>query len=90
MTWWKVFYNFQRQTWDAYGHIGFVQAETHGDAVALAEEMIALAEPGATITLLEVTPSTDAARQRFLEKLEAARVWQANVVRGIPNRRGAL
>lgn len=90
MTWFKVRYDFKRTNWQAFGHVGFVQAENLDDAHTHARELIAQVEPGATVTSLDVAPSTAAAQQRHAAKVEAHRRWAANVAVGIPNKRSDI
>ncbi len=88
--WFKIRYDFERTNWQAFGHVGFLEAEHIDDAKARAYEVIATTEPGATVMTLEITPATAAAATRHAAKVEALRRWHENVAAGIPNKRSDL
>jgi hypothetical protein len=91
MTWWKVSYDVARPNWTAFGRIAFVRADTHDEAVESARVLISDTEQqGATVTRLEVVPSTIGAMCRVDAQHAAVNRWMANNAAGIPNRRGDL
>ena len=83
--WWKVSYDFARPFWTAFGRIAFMRAVTRDEAETRARRFLELIEGGATLQCLEVSASTFHARRRFWQRVQAARAWQRNVARGVPN-----
>lgn len=76
----RVIYDFRRPLWMKFGCVAFVARRE--DALDACQA----AEPDAEITIVSVTPTTERVRAAHEARVEAARVWLANVAAGRPNR----
>jgi hypothetical protein len=86
----KVTYDFRRPNWVTFGHVLFVEVAKRDEAVPAACAKIAEAEPGATITRVDLRPASDHEYRRFQDLVARRERWMANTHAGIPNKRSDL
>ena len=90
MTWWKLVFDTKTSTWQAFGRVVFVQAETETAATTASHAAAEAEYHGATIIPLTMTPSTPEAAAAFAERRRRHEEWITNTQTGKPNSRIAL